>query len=313
MNLNPSIFDISWGGPNFSAYDGLMWTTSAVVPDNSSAAVVPSPGTGASAGSPSAASTSSASGTDNPNDPNLQVLRDSHKQYTEWKGKLGDFEQAHTTVQTFQRLSQEAETVGAKLGYTLEEVKASFKEDPVGTLAILRQEANAAARKVAGQGGQPRNQGQPDLKKMIQDELKPITERHQQQIAREANNLFNTTVDSLVDTDFAEMRGSEEYKDAYNLISDAASELMKYDEAGLKALQAGGPQAVAAIKKAYADAKDIFVRGFTAYQKYLGRKSGQSTNTGGNNNQGGNGNKKFTLDDFIAGEGNLAAFGKPHA
>jgi hypothetical protein len=275
----------TWGGTSYPAYDGQANTA---VPAAPPAATTPA-GTGAPAsGSPTGAGDggpkpgASSTPTD-ANAENLRQLREGYESYS----KLGKPDELATSHQVYTNLHKTWLESATKLGYDAADFAKAFAADPVKTIDVLRREAAAARTQ------QPRGQGNVEdlVKKHIDDALKPFHE--QQNIAKtnEANSVFDKETNTLVSTDFKDH--PQEVKD---FLYDMTSELLKMDEASIKELKFEGK--TAGVKKAYAEAKDIFLRVVTAYNahetKVRGGAGAAAAGTGG-----GEGADKLSLDDIV--------------
>ncbi len=126
----------------------------------------------------------------NINDPaygNWKAMRDRQQ------ALQADLQTAQSQLQQWQGLTTEATTLATKLGYDQADFEAAFKQDPIRTLQILREEANR-------QPGQqdPNRQDPNTIQDLIRREMEPINSVVNQQITEAAMTKYNTAVtDSL--------------------------------------------------------------------------------------------------------------------
>lgn len=296
-----SLANLNWGGPGYPTYDGLMSTATVTPPAGSPPAATPPAATPSpaapSAGSPPAgtppAAAPAATGTPSPNEENLRIIRESHERLRE----LGGYEAVKARVDRLTSMETEALTVGQKLQYSEQEIRQAFEADPTGTLAVLRREAREA------QAGRQREESQlpiqEQIRRAVEEATKPFNEQMNVQRTQEANQKFNTEAERLI---------SEDYKDGLppevkQMLLDWTAEVFKYDQAGLVALKEQGQ--IAPVAKAYAAAKEAFLKAYTGYESYQRKKSGAAPpGTGG---PVADRSKMPTIDDIIDGSAKAEA------
>lgn len=245
-------------------------------------------------GAPGAAQVPPAQGADN-----IRQLREAYEgiksKYEPWD-KLGiKPEQVGQFQGVYQKLHTEVATLGRNLGYPDDEIAEAMAEDPVRTLDFLRNQA---------QQGQQANDQQPDLNELVQQHVEqvvgPIQQRENIRITNEANALFERTVHQCAVESFkAEgIDVSQIPQDEMFMLTSAVSEILKYDEAALKALKYEGK--TAAVQQAFQEAR-------TYLDKYYLARSGRdrarvAPARPGQPVQQPNG-KKPTLDEMIEDPG----------
>lgn len=252
-----------------------------------------------------------------------QAFDELKSKYEPW-GKLADtYKVDHdvvgTQVQSFQGLINEAYDLGEKTGYTAEQIERSLQKNLVGTLHFLRS-ASAKAGGAGGQQGARGGQGEgadnleSKMQKAIQDAVKPYQDDLTKRQADNANQLFDKTCNDLMGKAYGEAEMATMPPAFKNLLLDAASELMKYDEDTGKALLQGK---TAGLQKHFNDAKTIIEGAFIEWQKWqTGKASGGQQRDAGAGGQGGGqggqgkgapGYKGNFLDDLAQGDDNAFA------
>lgn len=138
--------------------------------------------------------------------PESVGLRQLREQYEQTRSKLEPWERTFSGVkpeeasrshQTYTKLFTEANTLGSQLGLTAEVVRQYFEEDPVGTLAQLRQ---------AAQERQPQSLTRADLERIAEQKAKelmqPFQQREEQRLDSEAEQRFDGEFDRQFKTGF---------------------------------------------------------------------------------------------------------------
>lgn len=193
-------------------------------------------------------------------DQNLKQLREA---YEGVKAKFEPFEKLNLKPEqitqysgVYQRVFTEAQQVGRELGYSDEDIAEALAADPIRTIDFLRTKFEQAAQ---------RDPNQPDLQDLVQQHVEqalgPIQQRENVRMTDAANQLFEQTTRQLaVDSFKAEGLTVEQIPgDEMDFLMTATSEILKYDEAALKALKYEGK--TGAVQKAFQEAR-------TALDKY---------------------------------------------
>lgn len=278
MNNPTHNFDINWGGPGYNSYSGFMNTAATAVPNEAPPA---SAGSSADGSAPPAEGTRTGAAPTPPdaNADNIRQLREGYEKFS----KLGKYEDVAAAHQTFTTLHTEATDLAKKLNYDDADFKAAFAKDPVKTLQILRSEA----AKANANPNQP-----PDVTKLLDQRLKPIEDKINEQQVKELEQKFDTTVTGLIDKEF----GADAPAPLKNLVYDAVAMLLQQDEAELKAFRTEGK--TAGIQKAFKEANEIVTRAFTSWQGHQQKRPGTTGTAGAAPAAGA---KKPTLDEIING------------
>lgn len=193
-------------------------------------------------------------------DSNLKQLREA---YEGVKAKFEPYEKLNLKPEqitqysgVYQRVFTEAQQVGRELGYSDEDIAEALAADPIRTIDFLRTKFEQAAQ---------RDPNQPDLQDLVQQHVEqalgPIQQRENVRMTDAANQLFEQTTRQLaVDSFKAEGLTVEQIPaDEMDFLMTATSEILKYDEAALKALKYEGK--TGAVQKAFQEAR-------TALDKY---------------------------------------------
>jgi len=258
------------------------------------------PGTGSAAptaGSPPAAD--AGTGQAPQGGDNIRQLREAYegvkRDFEPWQ-KLGvKPEQVGQFQGVYQKVYGEVASIGRELGYPDEEIAEAMAEDPVRTLDFLRNEAQRVSQGQQGQAG-----GEQDLNDLVAQHVEqvvgPIQERENLRMTNEANSLFERTVHAEVagifkgeGIDVANIPPDEMF-----MISSAASEILKYDEAALRALKYEGK--TAPVQKAVREAITFLDKYYLARAARTSAKV-QPTRPGQPAAQPGQ--KKYSLDEMI--------------
>lgn len=242
------------------------------------------------------------------NEDNIRTLRQNYEQqknsldsYT----RLGRPEEIRGRIDILGRIEGEGARLAEELQFEAQEFREAFNEDPLGTLDFLRKAAQEKA---------PALQGQPDLNRLVKEavgkELGPIREQENIRRTDAANAVFDQEVHNLAAAEFKAAGIDIGAVDSgeMELITNAVSEIFKYDEEGMTALKMEGK--TASIKKAFTEARTMLDKYYLARQKRenskLGltgqQRSGQADRKGGK--------KRPTLDEIID---NPAVLGQKYA
>ena len=173
--------------------------------------------------------------------------------YEPWE-KLGiNPDAAQLSHGVYTRLFQEAGGLGRELGYPDAEIVEALREDPIATIDFLR---NEAFQRQQGRGN-GEGDGR-DLQQQIQEQIDraigPIQQQENLRITNEANAIFERTTHQLIAELFTKegIDIGKASQDEIALLTNATSEIMKYDEAALKDLKFGGK--TAGIQRAFQEA-----------------------------------------------------------
>jgi len=227
--------------------------------------------------------------------------------YEGLKAKYEPFEKLNLSPDQISRNSgvytkffTEVSALGRELGYSDDDILGAFAEKPLETLDYLRHKY----AEFEAQGGNQDQRG--DLREAMTQEIArqigPLQQRENLRMTNEANSLFERTVYQEATTLFktAGIDIAQVPRDELEMILTATSEVMKYEEADVKALKFEGK--TAGVQKAFKEA-------INALDKYYMARSGRERarlgpanrgNQAGQNQGGGqNGDKPLTLDQII--------------
>jgi hypothetical protein len=235
-----------------------------------SGGAAPSSAPPVSSPTPDAGAASSAGQQPNEGMTQLRTAYDKLKSEFEPFSKLNlkpDQIQQHSTV--YQKTFEEAASVGRSLGYPDDQIVEALLENPVATLDFLRDEA---FKRTQGQQ-QPQQQQGVDLNDLVEravgEQVGPVREWHNTQLTEQANARFESTVQQLAAAHFKSegLDIANVPEDEMSMLMSAASEILKYDGAALKALKFKGE--TAPIQRAFKEA-------VTMLDKYYLARTGRS-------------------------------------
>ena len=232
---------------------------------------------------------------------NIRQLREAYegikREIEPWQRLNLKPEQVSQYSGVYQKVYGEVASIGRELGYPDEEIAEAMAEDPVRTLDFLRNEVQRIQ-----QGGQQQNQNgdlRDQMAEVAQQVFAPIQERENLRATNEANALFERTVHSEV-TQIFKQEGIDVANipaDEMFMITSAASEILKYDDAALRDLKYQGK--TAPVQKAVREA-------VTLLDKYFLARSGRAAARVQPGNRGGQGQqqqqqgrKRPSLDEMI--------------
>jgi hypothetical protein len=247
-----------------------------------------------------------------PGQDNIRQLRENYenikKEFEPWTKLNVKPEQVTQFQGVYQKVYSSAAEIGRQLGYPDDEIAEALAEDPIKTLDYLR---NAAAQRQEADG----RDGAPDLSELVAQHVEqaigPIQQRENFRMTNEANSLFERTVHGLA----SEVFKAEGFdigqisQDEVDLLTNATSEILKYDDAALRSLKYEGK--VAPIQKAFSEARTMLDK------YYMSRTARERGRTGGGPRGPGqppqqNGNRRPTLDEMIDNPDSIrTAQGKP--
>lgn len=235
----------------------------------------------------------------------LRTAYDSiKKEYEPWQ-KLNVKPDQVTQFQTvYQKSFEAAAEIGRQLGYPDNEIVEALMENPVETVNFLRNELAQAQ-----QGRQQQQDPNLDLNQLVeqrlQEALAPINERENTRMTNEANSVFERSTYQMA----AEMYKAEGIdvanvpQDEIAMLMSAASEIMKYDEDGLRGLKYEGK--TASIQRAFNEAKTMLDKYYIARSQRSGAAQRPVASGRAPNGQFQPGGKKPTLDEMINDPGTI--------
>jgi hypothetical protein len=253
-----------------------------------------------------------------PGQAGIENLRNEYGQlkakYEPWE-RLGiDPTAAQLSHGVYTRIFQDAGAIGRELGYPDAEIAEALREDPIATIDFLRNEA-FQRQQGRGTGNQPDDNR--DLSQQIQEQIDqaigPIRQQENLRITNEANAIFEKTTHQLIAELFTKegIDIGKASQDEIALLTNATSEIMKYDEAALKDLKFGGK--TAGIQRAFQEAVTMIDK------YYLARSARERGAVGGGPRPGagqqppaGQPGKRPSLDEMINNPDSIrSAQGKP--
>lgn len=291
---SPLALDINWGGTGYAAYDGFAFASPAVTPASpADGGSSPPPADGA--GSPPAGAPPAGSPPATGNEANIKQLREgyeaSKRELENWSklGKVEDVAKAHTA---YTAIHTKYAGIAKQLGYADDDFAGAFAKDPEKTMAVLQQDLAKAQRDGRVRPEDPASQ----FKKMLDERLKPFEQQRREAEAKEANQKFDTEFERLFTAE-KDFQGAPE--DLQNLLYDATSEMLKYDDKALAGLKSGD---LALVQKYFNDAKTVITKAFIAWQGWQQGKGVQPPAPGG-----GKPPAKLTLDNIINADENAVS------
>ncbi len=268
-------------------------------PGGGAAAPVASPAAPSSGGfaAPPAAGGAASSPGASPVQQPIELLR---REYETTKSKLEPWEklgakpeEVGKSHQTYTKIFSEATNLATQLGYESQELQEAFEQDPVGTLAFLRQavqKANGAEKPLT------RADVQQLADKIASDKLKPFQQERELALDQKAEQAFDGEFDRQFKTSFPDDL-PESNKEA---LKGLAWSLLSEDKDAYGALRSKGD--VAKVQAAFESAKKTLLKIVADYGTHERKRVGGKPPDG----QGeGNGNRKpQSLDDMINRLGN---------
>jgi hypothetical protein len=239
--------------------------------------------------------------------PGQTGIENLRKEYDGLKSKYEPWEKlgiqpdaAQLSHGVYTRIFQEAGGLGRELGYPDAEIVEALKEDPIATIDFLR---NEAFQRQQGRGNQDQGDDR-DLAQQIQERIDqaigPIRQQENLRITNEANAIFERTTHQLIAELFTKegIDIGKASQDEVALLTNATSEIMKYDEQALKDLKFGGK--TAGIQKAFQEAVTMIDKYYLARAaRERGAVGGGPRPGAGQQPQGGQPGKKPSLDEMI--------------
>lgn len=169
----------------------------------------------------------------------------------QWQ-KVGDREQVSQFYGTFSQKLTQATAMGKALGYTDDKIREAMMEDPAKTLAYLQQEY-----------AKPASASHEDLdnrlKSMVEERVKPLQERFDETVNREANARYEGERDRLYKTEFADGLPDENREELFEILDG----LIAGDAAALTRLKYQNQ--TSDVARHMTQAKTIFLKRHNAY------------------------------------------------
>lgn len=176
-------------------------------------------------------------------------------------GKLGDREQVSKVYGAHSERLAKATDMGKSLGYTEQQIRDAMMDDPKGTLAFLQQEYTKPAPTT-------REALDKQLKEMLEAEVKPIRERMDETVNREANALYESERDRLYKAEFADGLPDENREELFEILDSMISS----DQAALARLKF--QKQTSDIARHMTAAKALLVKRHNAYIGHERKRSG---------------------------------------
>lgn len=237
-------------------------------------------------------------------DQNIRQLREAYdglkSKYEPWE-KLGVKPDQVTQYQTgYQQVFGEVSNIASTLGYSEQDVAEAIQAK--GLLPVLDFLRNQAWENEQAQNGDPQAQQTVNMREQMEElvtqTIGPIQQRENQRMTSEANALVDRTVHQLAVESFkAEgLDAANIPQDEMFMLTTAVYEILKYDEAALKAIKYEGK--TAAVQQAFQEARNYL-------DKYYLARSGrdrarlQPVNNGGRPQQQQQNGKRPSLDEMI--------------
>lgn len=199
--------------------------------------------------------------------PNVKQLREQYEalktKHEPWEKLNADPKDVATHHQLISKMRTEAVELGEQLGYDKAEIQQFFADDPVAVLNHLRQKA-ALAEQTPLKPGDLKKQ----LDKMVEDRMKPITDRENQRLNKEAEFRFDTEFDRLYKENFKDGLPDE----CREAIYEMASNLIGDDAKAIERLKMQGQ--VADVKRYFQDAQTRFLKVVNAYLAHERKRTG---------------------------------------
>ncbi len=168
-----------------------------------------------------------------------------------WK-KLGDYERVNQLHSAYEAKVQQVLPMGRSLGYTEQQIRQAMLEDPKGTAAYLQQEYSKPTTET-------RAEQERRLESLVNDRVKPIQERFDETINREANARYEGERDRLFKTEFVDGLPDDNREEFFEILDG----LVANDPAALQRLKFQNQ--VSDVARHMAQAKTIFMKRHTAY------------------------------------------------
>lgn len=251
-------------------------TSAPVTTPSTSAEPVTSPvtnngGTGTSPTPGSAAASPSAPPAESANVRQLREQYESTKKQLDSYTGLGKAEELQRLHTQYQAQQKEALTLGTDpaLNYTPESIQAAFEKDPIGTLALLRQEH----QKIQAANGKADLSDPKALNDLIQRQLaektKPYDTFLDKQMTDAAEGKMRNHFDTVFKSAFPDADFPPEAKQG---LFDLTDLLMGYDKPALQRLKFEGK--TADVDRYFDQAKGMFLNAVNSYTAWQTKKAG---------------------------------------
>lgn len=181
---------------------------------------------------------------------------------------MGDLNAVRDGLGVYQKTWTEAQTLGRELDYTEASLQAAFKADPVGTVALLRQEA-------ATHRATPEYRESQRIADLVREQTKPLNDyiarqqadRHNAAIDGEFNRMFTSN------EAFKARNGVDAPAEVRGIIHDRFIETIKWNQDLIKEVIAGK---MSGLQKVFDEVVTDTLGGWNKYNAW-----GQPTNGGG--------------------------------
>lgn len=228
-------------------------------------------GTGTSSTPGSAAASPSAPPAESANVRQLREQYEATKKQLDSYTGLGKAEELQRLHTQYQAQQKEALTLGTDpaLNYTSESIQAAFEKDPIGTLALLRQEH----QKIQAANGKADLSDPKALNDLIQRQLaektKPYDTFLDKQMTEAAEGKMRNHFDTVFKSAFPDADFPPEAKQG---LFDLTDLLMGYDKPALQRLKFEGK--TADVDRYFDQAKGMFLNAVNSYTAWQTKKAG---------------------------------------
>jgi hypothetical protein len=175
------------------------------------------------------------------------------REYEPWQKIGAKPEDVSSAYGAYGKLKTEAVQLGQQLGYNADEVAQLFGEDPVKVISYLRQQAQSRETQPLSREDINRQ-----MKQLVSEQLKPVTERMNDQMDREAEFRFTGEMDRLFKDNFKDGLPDE----AREAIQDMVGDLIGQDDQAIRRLKFD--QQVSDVQKYFKTATDRLMKVYTA-------------------------------------------------
>ena len=197
----------------------------------------------------------------------LRQLREQYEglksKYEPWEKLGAKPEEVSSRLPIIQKMWTEALDLGQKLGYDQKEVEDFLGKDPVQVLAYLRQQAQTRE-------SQPLDAKtiKSELDRMVSERLKPITERENDRMNKEAEFRFEGEFDRLYKDNFKDGLPDEAKEALYEMVGQLVGE----DDEAIKRLKFEGK--LSDVAKHFETAKTRLLKVVTAMSAHERKRAG---------------------------------------